>query len=513
MGVELYVTAAGILAVLAFSFLTWRAVSQQRSQGSTDNFPVEIARLQERERRLLQDTKDLTDRAKKLEDELELLRRSETDLKLRFAASQQSERTLGEAVTVGNEKIKGLEKIVEEFRKQTAEKERELTKLTATHANLLEDLTEKKKELLELQTKLTAEFENIATKILKANASELSETSQKQIAAILDPLRERIKDFEGKVENTYDAEKREVLSLKEQIRLMVDTTQNLGSKADGLAKALKGDAQLLGRWGELVLEGILKAAGLEEGREFITQGRALGLKNEAGSTQKPDVILLLPERRTMVIDSKVSLASYDRLIGAKDEAERLQHTAQFVRDMKGHIDDLGHKRYQDNEQISAHDCVLMFVPIEGALAAALTAEPQLFSYAWDKRVVLVGPPTLLMTLRTVASTWQYERRNQNAKAIADQAARLYDKLVGFVADLNEVSEKISKAAAAHDAAVKKLATGKGNALKAAEKLIDMGVGPKSKLKFVIIDGEKRSIDEEDEVPPDMPQQLAAPSEG
>ena len=192
------------------------------------------------------------------------------------------------------------------------------------------------------------------------------------MSAILDPLRERIQDFQKKVETTYKAESREVLSLKEQIKLIVETSHAIGSQADGLAKALRGDSQLLGRWGELALERILEAAGLTEGREYISQGRGLGLKNEAGAAQKPDIIVMLPEQRTMIIDSKVPLTSYERLIAAKDETERAICADQVVRDMKGHIDGLAGKRYQENEKLEAHDCVLMFVPIEGALAAALT---------------------------------------------------------------------------------------------------------------------------------------------
>ena len=192
---------------------------------------------------------------------------------------------------------------------------------------------------------------------------------------MLDPLRERIEDFRQRVEATYEAETREVLSLKEQIKLVTETSQAVGAKADGLAQALRGDSQLLGRWGELVLERILEAAGLTAGREYVSQGRGLGLKSEAGGAQRPDVVIMLPEGRTMIIDSKVPLAGYERLIAAREDGERLACGERFVRDVKGHIDGLSGKRYQQNEKLLAHDCVLMFVPIEGALAVALTWDP------------------------------------------------------------------------------------------------------------------------------------------
>jgi DNA recombination protein RmuC len=266
----------------------------------------------------------------------------------------------------------------------------EAARLTEREKALSEKVAEQAAQLGDQQKQLTTEFENIATRVLKANALELSDGSQKALAAILDPLRERLQDFQKKVVTAYESETREVLSLKEQIRLVVDTSHAIGSQADGLDKALRGDSQLRGRWGELALERILEAAGLTEGREYILQGRGLGLKSDTGGIQRPDVVVNLPERRTMIIDSKVPLIGYDRLILASDETEREVCGDQFVRDVKGHIEGLAGKRYQENEKLAAHDCVLMFVPIEGALAAALTKDPELFIYGWDRHVVLVG---------------------------------------------------------------------------------------------------------------------------
>jgi DNA recombination protein RmuC len=362
----------------------------------------------------------------------------------------------------------------------------EVARLQERESALTQRIETQAAQLANQQKQLTVEFENIANRILKANATELSANSQKELSAILDPLRERIQDFQRKVEATYDAESRDVLSLKEHIKLIVETSHAIGSQADGLAKALRGDSQLLGRWGELALERILEAAGLTEGREYVSQGRGLGLKSEAGGAQKPDIIVILPEQRTMIIDSKVPLTSYERLIASKDEAERLLCADQFVRDVKGHIDGLAGKRYQENEKLEAHDYVLMFVPIEGALAAALTREPELFVYAWDRRVVLVGPPTLLMTLRTVASIWRYERQGQNAQEIAGLAGDLCDKVSASLTDLNGVAEKIGGALNAHNDAVKRLSTGKGNALSIGERIRSLGVKTKRPMPSMLV---------------------------
>ena len=419
----------------------------------------------------------------------------------RRAAADEGKKS-GEEVARLTERAAGLTKRIEELTKQNGilEAQRdgaaseaktvgaEVARLTERESALTQKLETQAAQLTGLQRELTAEFENIANRILKANASELSENSHKALAAILDPLRERIQEFQKKVETTYETESRDVLSLKEQIKLIVETSHAIGSQADGLAKALRGDSQLLGRWGELALERILEAAGLTEGREYISQGRGLGLKSEDGSTQKPDIVVMLPEKRTMIVDSKMPLASYERLIAAKDEIERVRCADQFVRDMKGHIDSLAGKRYQETEKLDAHESVLMFVPIEGALAAALTREPELFVYAWDRRVVLVGPPTLLMTMRTVASIWRYELQGQNAQEIAGLAGDLCDKVSASLADLNCVTERISGALDAHNEAVKRLSTGKGNALYIGERIRSLGVKTKRPMPAMLVDG-------------------------
>jgi DNA recombination protein RmuC len=437
-----------------------------------------------------------------LDRECSTLRSRAEQLDALHNAAAAEARTAGEDVARLVERVSGLTKQIEEQATQigtlksqrdaTADEVRttivEVARLKERENSLTQRLEAQVAQLAELKSQLTVEFENIANRVLKANSAELSERSQKAIASILDPLKERIQEFQTKVETTYDLEKREVLLLKEQIRVVVETSNTIGSKADDLAKALRGDPQLLGSWGELALERVLEAAGLTEGREYISQGRGMGLKGESGGIQRPDVIVKLPEGRTMIVDSKAPLASYERLIAATDESERTGCTAQLVRDMEGHIDGLAGKRYQENEKLQAHECVLMFVPIEGALAAALTSDPELFVYAWKRHVVLVGPPTLLMTLRTVASIWRYEDQERNAQDIGRLAGELCDKVSSSLGDLNDVAEKIRGALDAHNEAVKRLSTGKGNALSIGERIRASGVKTKRPMPAMIIDG-------------------------
>jgi DNA recombination protein RmuC len=417
------------------------------------------------------------------------------------AASDRATKAAEEAARL-NERVAGLTRRIEEQTTAICELEAERDRLAAEghHASvqiasltereraLAEKISEQSTQLATLQTRLTTEFENISNRVLKANASELSEISERTLKSLLDPLRDRINEFQNKVEQTYKEESREVLSLKEQIRAVLETSHAIGNQADGLAKALRGDSQLLGRWGELALERILEAAGLTAGREYITQGRGLGLRNEDGGIQRPDVIVILPEQRTIIIDSKISLASYERLITAQDEIDRDQARTQFVRDMRTHIDGLSGKRYQENNHLQAHDAVLMFVPVEGALAAALTSDPDLFSYAWQRSVVLVGPPTLLMTMRTVASVWKYEKQAENAQEIARLAGVLCDKISMSLADFQTVTERLQLAATAHNDALKRLATGKGNVISIGKRIRELGVAPKRQVPKLVIDG-------------------------
>jgi DNA recombination protein RmuC len=438
----------------------------------------------------------------RLEEECRAVRARAEQLQAELAARIQELRQSGEEGARLSERVESLKaqseeqgNVVRALEGQRDVAAAEAKTATAEVARLLERekaLVEKVAEqaalLADQQKQLTSEFENIATRILKANASELSDNSQKALAAILDPLRERLQDFQKEVKTAYDSETLEVLSLKEQIRLVVETSSTVGTQADGLAKALRGDSQLRGRWGELALERILEAAGLTEGREYVSQGRGLGLKSDTGGIQKPDIVVKLPEGRTMIIDSKVPLVGYERLIAADEETERDACGTQFVRDVKGHIDGLAGKRYQQNPKLAAHDCVLMFVPIEGALAAALTKEPELFIYGWDRHVVLVGPGNLLMTMRTVASIWRYELQGQNAQEIARLAGELCDKISMSLGDLNGVADKLHGALAAHNEAVKRLSTGRGNVLSMGERIRSLGVKTRRPMTAMLVDG-------------------------
>jgi DNA recombination protein RmuC len=421
-------------------------------------------------------------------------------LRLAVESSQRA----GEDTARLTERVAGLTTKVEEqetiIRRRELEREQAVERAQSSEqecATLRERVATQPAQLADLHTQLLTQFENIAHQVLKARATELSAHSEKALCSIVDPLKERVLEFQQKIESAFKAESREVVSLREQIRLVLEASNAIGNRADGLAKALRGDSQLLGRWGELTLERLLEAAGLVEGREYVSQGHGLGLKDDAGGIQRPDIILTLPEKRTMIVDSKVPLSAYERLIAARDDAEKAACQARLVRDVKVHIDGLANKRYQENGALQAHECVLMFVPIEGGLAAALTADCELFTYAWDRHVVLVGPSTLFMTMRTVASIWRFELQGQNTQDIAKLAGALCDKVSMSLADLNVVAEKLTGALSAHDEAVKRLSTGKGGVLSLGRRIRSLGVKTKHETPSMLVDGAPIGAKEEE----------------
>ena len=413
--------------------------------------------------------------------------------------------------------LKGRGDDIDSLRKQLAESgtqlataNAEVAKLTERETQLVDKLEKQAEELEALQKKLQTEFENIANRILDTTSTKLTETSEQKLTDLLQPLKERIGEFQKKVEDTYDTERGERISLQTEIKNFVTANQALGQQADSLAKALRGDGQKRGRWGELVLERILESSSLTKGRDYVLQGNSLDLRGDDGSRQKPDAIVYLPEGKHIVIDSKVTLTSYERYVESESLEERETLHREFVGALKRHVEDLAGKRYQDNEKLIAHDFVLMFVPIEGALALAMQANDNFFQFAWDRRVAIVTPTSLLMTLRVVATIWRYQKQGENASQIAERAGALFDKLVGVVEELNSVGTALNAAKASFETAMGRLSTGRGNALSSAQKLLDMGVKAKKAMPRVRIGLEQVDVSAEDAEESSVPQSPLVP---
>jgi DNA recombination protein RmuC len=362
-----------------------------------------------------------------------------------------------------------------------SEKELQLRKIAGTEtelANLQEKLLTQKKEVEELQKKFTTEFENVANRILKQNSEEFTQVNQKNISGILDPLKEKIQFFEKKVQETYEKGLKDQTDLKAELKKLQDLNMKISDDATNLTRALKGDVKKQGNWGEVILERILERSGLVEGREYEKQ---FSLTTDNGSRLQPDIIIHLPEQKHIIVDSKVSLVAYDRLVSAPDEASRQQYTRDHLLSVRNHVKLLKEKYYQHIPGLNSPDFVLLFIPIESSFSVAVQADQELFTYAWDNKVVIVSPSTLLATLRTIASIWQQENQTRNALEIARQGGALYDKFASFISDLEKIGTNLDQTRKNYDAAMGKLYTGKGNLMRSAEKLRELGAKTSKEL--------------------------------
>jgi DNA recombination protein RmuC len=344
--------------------------------------------------------------------------------------------------------------------------------------NLLEKLQTQKTEIEELQKRLTVEFENIANKILKERSNEFSLSNEKNIGDILNPLKEKIASFEKKVEDAYDKELRDKVSLREEVKKLAELNTRISEDANNLTKALKGDVKKQGNWGEVVLERVLERSGLSLGQEYE---REEVIEGGDGNVQRPDVIIHLPENKHIIIDSKVSLVAYESFVNAQTDVERETYMKDHITSLRSHVRLLSEKKYQTSPDLNTPDFVLMFLPIEASFSVAVQADGDLFSYAWEKKIVIVSPTTLLATLRTISSIWKQESQTKNAREIARLSGALYDKLVGFVGDLSKIKENIDKAGVSYDEAMKKMQTGNGNVFRIAEKIKSFGANTNKSL--------------------------------
>lgn len=339
------------------------------------------------------------------------------------------------------------------------------------NTNLLEKIEEQKKETKELQKRLTTEFENIAGRILKNRSDEFSVTNTKALNELLHPLKERIVSFEKKVDETYDKELRDRISLREEVKKLTELNTRVSVEANNLTKALKGDVKKQGNWGEIILERVLERSGLVRGQEYEREEVVEGADK---SVQRPDVIVHLPDNKHIVIDSKVSLVAYERYINAETDEIQAIAIKEHIASIRSHIKLLSDKNYFNATQLNSPDFVLMFIPVEASFSIAVQADADLFSFAWDKKIVIVSPTTLLATLRTISSIWKQENQTRNAQEIARLSGTLYDKFIGFAEDMSKIKLNIDKASGAYDDALRKMKDGNGNIIRTAEKIKELG---------------------------------------
>lgn len=374
-----------------------------------------------------------------------------------------------------NQKAQSLENQIKEkefqvFQAQEKAKESEVkwATLQADFNNLQKRYQEHKEEVKALQDNFKAEFKALAGDVLREQSKDFKEKNE----SVLQPFRDQLKNFQEVVSKQMEENTVNATSFKHHITALKEMNQKISEDAQNLTKALKGDNKQQGNWGELILEKILESSELVKGSEYDTQ---VSLNDEDDKRIQPDVVIYLPENKHIIIDSKVSLTAYERLVSSDTLEAQEAALKEHILSIKTHIKNLSEKKYQNAKGLSTPDFILLFIPIESSFGIAIKEDIGLFNYAWDRKIVLVSPSTLLATLKTVASIWKQEKVNKNVLAIADESAKLYDKFVGFLEDLESIESSFKKVGNQFEETKKKLSTGSGNIISRIEKIKKLGL--------------------------------------
>ncbi|MCL1095208.1 DNA recombination protein RmuC [Shewanella kaireitica] len=340
-------------------------------------------------------------------------------------------------------------------------------------------------ELLEkAELRLNNQFENLATKIFEARSEQLQNQNNQQLDSVLAPFKQQLEGFRAQVQSSYAHEQSQRSALKHQLDSLTELNLKMSQDAINLTKALKGDNKQQGNWGEVILERVLQESGLREGHEYDTQ---TDLKNDDGKRFKPDVVVHLPENKDVVIDAKMSLIAYERYFNSDDDEVRAQAIKEHIISVRAHIKGLSNKDYQKLHGLTSLDYVLMFIPLEPAFLLALEHDPSLVNFALESNIMLVSPTNLLVALRTINNIWRYEYQNQNAQLIAKQAGKIYDKLCGYLEDMEKIGRAIESADKNYQNAMNKLASGKGNVIRQAHQMQQLGVETSKKVDSQLLD--------------------------
>ena len=382
---------------------------------------------------------------------------------------------------------------IDELNKDTREQSNEITQLRANRAADQRAAQEKIDMLSQLRDDMEAKFKDLAEKALKTQGETFSKANIEKLEATLTPLKEHVGHFEKELRQVHEETVKDRERLKAEIAQLSKRSEAISQEAVSLTKALKGDTQLQGAWGEMILENILERSGLREGEEYETQAHRTGTE---GERLRPDVVVRIPGGKTLVIDSKVSLVAYNDAVNAETDEEAFAARKRHLTSIKNHINTLSAKGYQAAED-STVDYVILFVPIEGALSEALREDPALTEYALERNITIATPTTLMMALKTIANVWAVERRNKNAELIADRAGKLYDKVSGFVQSIEKVGERLGMAQDSYDQAFNQLSKGRGNVISQVEALRTLGAKTTKRITTEFDDAETAQIAQED----------------
>lgn len=471
--------------VIAYFAMKARTVSKEEldsAKAMLNETRTALSVEQERVKRLSESLETFEAELERKTSEVNNMRKDLATAEAQFgSATQRTEQLV--------EEIKLLKAEVQEKTNAFGEAHNQIATLSANNQALEEKLATQKDEIAKMAVKFNTEFENIASKILDEKSQKFTLKNKENLDAILKPLGENIEKFRARVNEVYDKESKERFSLGREVEKLVELNKQVSEEANNLTNALKGSSKTQGDWGQMILENILEQSGLVKGREFFPQEFLKDedgnyLVNEHGKKMQPDVIIKYPDGREVIVDSKVSLTAYVKFAETEDFEIQKRELKAHINSLKKHIDDLSGKSYQDFAVTP--DFVMMFVPIEPAYIFALQSEPELWRYAYDKKVLLISPTNLIAALKLIESLWKRDRQTQNAMLIAERGAALYDKFVGFVESLSAVGMQIEKAQKSYNTAFGQLKDGRGNLIGQAEKLRKLGLKTKKSLPSSIV---------------------------
>ena len=408
------------------------------------------------------------------------------ELQLKISELEGSAHALATENRLQKEEIQLGQQLEAELRKQLKHADNEKVQKVTQNDELNRRLEEQVKEQETAHKQMQERFENLANKILEQKSAKFTEANRENLKHVLEPLDKDIKAFRKKIEDMHEKDVSQHASMKEFLGNLQNAQAQLSEEARNLTHALKGDSKKQGDWGEFILERTLEASGLIKGQEFSMQ--------ETFDRQRPDAIIRLPEDRAIVVDAKVSLTAYERSISLKEEEARSKACKEHLQSVKKHIDELSEKDYSAIEKINTPDFVLLFIPIEPAFGEALRLDPDLYQYAFDRKIVLVTSTTLMATIKTVANLWKLEKQNKYANEIARQAGNLFDKFAGFLESMEGIGKALDKASEIHGKGMKQLATGNGNLVNRVETLRKMGIQTNKELpsSFTHFDNDEES---------------------
>jgi len=406
--------------------------------------------------------------------------------KAKLSTLEERDIQLRNSINTLQETVDKTEKEREEIRREKDFLNTELTRKNSEFENLQLQNLKRDEELAKQQEELENKFELLANKILDNKSEKFTLQNKENIQNILNPLQEKIKVFEDKVDKTHKESIDYHAALRQQIIGLKELNVQMSKEAVNLTKALKGDSKTQGNWGELILERVLEKSGLEKDREYFLE-KSFNVDEDNKTRVRPDVIINLPDNKKMIVDSKVSLTAYEQFVNSDDDNEKAQFLKEHIASLSRHVTQLSEKKYEDLYEIESPDFVLLFIPIEPAFAVAINTDNELYNKAFEKNIVIVTPSTLLATLRTIDTMWNNEKQQRNAIEIARQAGALYDKFEGFVGDLTKVGKKMDEAKTEYKGAMNKLVEGRGNLITSVEKIKKLGAKAKKALPQNIID--------------------------